>query len=87
MIDIVMVRDPDSATDIHVWLDGVDVTYSGDVRIIDVDAGAGWEYADWLDARDHADHHLSSDEAKAYARAAYDDPPGYKYIDGWPLEV
>lgn len=85
MIEILVVRDPDMADDITVWVDGRPATH--EAHIAYVDAGAGYEYEDW---RDNADWVLRngpwSHAAFQAIEAAFEDPPGKDYIDGWPYE-
>lgn len=84
MIEILVVRDPESADDMTVWVDGVDVT--NEAAFIYVDAGAGWDYEDWCES---AAAHLAwplSPKVFLAAQAAYDDPPGKQYIENWPEE-
>lgn len=84
MIEILVVRDPDSYNEIRVWQNGIEV--SDVVAIVSVDAGAGYDYEDWRDNAAAAQLVLSSDAARTACRYAYDDPPGKQYIDGWPDE-
>ena len=83
-IEILVVRDPDMADEITVWRDGYDITNSELVTVAYVDAGAGWDFEDW---RENADHWLKRDDITDVFReavaAAYFDPPGQKYIDGF----
>ena len=84
MIEILVVRDPDSSNGVQVWQDGDEVT--GDCVVVHVDAGAGWDYADWRDNAGGAVAAMRSDAAKAAVIRIFEDPPGTKYIDGWPEE-
>lgn len=86
MIEILVVRDPDSDNQIEVWLDGDKLAWA-EYTLIEVDAGRGYDYADWLDNVRHvlADPVMSTG-FHAAVEAAYADPPGKKYIDGWPEE-
>ena len=87
MIEILVVRDPDSADDIRVWENGRELRTNADgLYIAYVDAGAGYEYRDWVEMADAAVAEMVTDEVKVATRAAFDDPPGRKYIDGFPLE-
>lgn len=85
MIEILVVRDPDSADEIRVWQDGVELR-PGDYAEFYVDAGAGWEYEDWREAAEAADEGAMYPAVRVAVAAAYADPPGKKYIDGWPEE-
>jgi hypothetical protein len=80
-LTVLVVRDPDGGTNVRV--------FSGDLEIdhdeVIVDAGRGYTIEDW---RESADHDITAAEAvgpnlaQAVA-AAYADPPGSQYIDGW----
>lgn len=83
MIEILVVRDPDGGDAIRVWRYGIEVTADADIII--VDAGRGYNYADWIEAADYSARGLTPAAAEA-VRIAYADPPGRKYIDGFPEE-
>lgn len=85
MIEILVVRDPDSADDISVWQDGHRLSWSGDDYVLAyVDAGAGYSFEDW---RENADYWLKrddlSDEFQREVAEAFYDPPGQTYIEGF----
>lgn len=50
-IEILHVRDPDSACEVRVWVDGVETT---DFEHEDIDPGRGYVREDWQESRDHA---------------------------------
>lgn len=80
-VEVVVVRDPDAADDVSVWLGG-QPPVGHEVAVVCVDAGAGWTLADWRQARDEA---LvgASPEAGAAIADAYDHPRGSRYITGF----
>jgi hypothetical protein len=82
VIEILMIRDPDSNVSITVWNDGTDIT--DECLVVEVDAGAGWEHAEWLESAEATAASMASDTARYAVEAAYADPPGKRYIDGWP---
>lgn len=49
-IEILDVRDPDSSSDIRVWVDGEEVTKAA--RVEHVDPGAGYELSAWREETD-----------------------------------
>jgi hypothetical protein len=79
VIEILVVRDPDGPNDVTVWLDGVDVTR--DAYIVEVDAGAGWVFDEWMEAALTAAADAKSRAARDAIRAAFASPPGPEYID------
>jgi hypothetical protein len=79
-IEILVVRDPDGDTDLMIWIDG---QRTEQVDTYEVDAGRGYPYSEWRDARDY-DVERASVNAKPMIAAAFDDPPGREYIEGWP---
>jgi hypothetical protein len=79
---ILVVRDPDSANQISIYLDGQLIQ---DYTEISLDAGAGYGIEDWIENAKH-DTIVAAQHGEAFAaavKAAYDDPPGTEYIDGW----
>jgi hypothetical protein len=80
-IEILAIADPDGSTEHTVWVDGQRVD-GPDVYLID--AGHGYTYEDW---RENAAYDIAqaSAAAKGEIRVAYNNPPGRKYIEGWPL--
>lgn len=85
MIEVLVVRDPDMADEVTVWVDGIDVTL--EAAIVQVDPGAGWDYEDWTAAAAGAVAMVASPAAREAIAAAYADPPGKSYIDGYPQEA
>lgn len=82
MIEILVIRDPDMADEVTVWVDGVERT--ADVIEIHVDAGAGYDFEDWRANADAWDRDPRlSDAARQAAAEAFVDPPGWTYIDGF----
>ncbi len=50
-VEVVADRDPDSATEVHVFVDGMPIL----AEVTDVDPGRGWVLSDWRDlAAEHA---------------------------------
>lgn len=86
MIEILIVRNPDSANDVQVFRDGVDVTNDNDVYIVEVDPGAGWTYEDWQESAKAAFEGGTWPKFRTAVMDAYCDPPGKQYIDNWPEE-
>lgn len=82
-VEILLVRDPDGGTDLTVWIDGV---RAGDEDYLEfvVDAGRGYTWDDWVEQATYDAAQAGSAEVKAAVLAAYADPPGLQYIDGWP---
>lgn len=68
-VEIIMFRDPDSATDVRVFVDGVDCTESATIE--DVDPGAGYERGEYeavtdeLELMPHGDDGTLSPAARA----------------------
>lgn len=77
-VEVVVVRDPNAADDVSVWLGG-EPPAADEVAVVCVDAGAGWTRDDWLHARDESLAGASA-EAAAVIAAAYDHPRGSRYI-------
>lgn len=80
-VTILHVRDPDSACDVRVFIDGVEQDWQ-DIGIVDVDAGRGYTLEDWNESRAWAKKMPESALRDAVIEA-YGDPPGAKYIDDW----
>ena len=55
-IDIIVTRDPDSSTEINVYVDGKAVWDLPGVKfnIVSLDPGAGYDREDWNEQRDYA---------------------------------
>lgn len=79
-IEIIVVRDPDGDNEVSVYLDG---KQTQEYVLYSIDAGRGYDLADWEEARESAIEQASSDEVAAALDSAYGDPPGEEYIDGW----
>lgn len=80
-LEILVVRDPDGGTDITIWADGVNVTRQASV--FTVDAGAGYDVADWIESTEHDLESTTHEAVHDAIRAARCDPPGSEHIDGW----
>ena len=84
MIEILVVRDPDSENDITVWIDGVEQDWRDGINIVQVDAGAGYTFEDWRETADAWERDDSiSDDFRRAVKEAYLDPPGRQYIQGF----
>lgn len=87
IVEIVHYRDPDSACDVAVFVDGIEVNerarlFADDsVRYISIDPGAGYARSDWKAARAEDTEGPLSDDARAKVVACYDDADESKYID------
>lgn len=82
MIEILVVRDPDSADEITVWRDGYEITE--ECLVAYVDPGAGWSFEDWRESADAQVTMMISDTARdAVAEAFFDPPQGHRYIEGF----
>lgn len=82
-LELVIVRDPDGDTDCTLFMDGRELVFGAEYDEYQIDAGRGYTYSDWIDARDRAVA-AASPAAAARIAAAYDDPPGDQYIDDAP---
>lgn len=76
-LEVIVVRDPDGPAHIETFLGGEPI----DATEFVIDAGAGWEWEDWVEARD-ANLAAVSPGARAALLGHYDDPPGGNYIEG-----
>lgn len=74
-VEAVVVRDPDGAVDVRVFIDGVETP----VTELTIDAGAGWSWADWKRSRDR-NLSAASPSAGQVLLAAYADPAGGRYV-------
>lgn len=81
----ILVVTGDEGNDFTIWVDGETET-TADVIICEVDPGRGWLYDDWVESAVAAAATFKTEAAKQAVIAAYADPPGKKYIDGWPEE-
>lgn len=69
-VQILHSRDPDSACDIVVYVDGVLAT---DVEVEDIDPGRGYSAADWQERIDSTDTNTPfGQQAKAWLEEAAD---------------
>lgn len=78
-IEILVVRDPDAATNLTVFIDGVE--FNGYTEV-DIDPGAGCELQDWLTAQVEIALSDHSDAFKALALEEYAAFDGSPYIEG-----
>ena len=78
-VEVIVVRDPDASDDVSVLLDGYPAP---EASVVCIDAGAGWDVADWEAARDEALAGASPAAARLIA-AAFNNPPGARYITGF----
>jgi hypothetical protein len=79
-IEILTVRDPDSSTDVRMWVDGVETSPYVEES---VDPGAGHQLGDWLGAQ--VDVLLADSYSEAFKTAAleaYEAFDGSSYIEG-----
>lgn len=79
-VEVIVVRDPDAADDVRVLVGGEVVTE--EVSVVCVDAGAGWDVADWQNARADALADASPAAASIIANA-FGNAPGARYITGF----
>lgn len=77
-VEVVVVRDPSSQTEVSVSIDGVAV----DCLSVVIDAGRGWDWDDWREFRDATLTEPLSPAARAELIDAFDDPPGGEYVMG-----
>lgn len=75
-LEVIVVRDPDGPSVIEAFLDGVPVRPTEYV----IDAGAGWHWNDWTEARD-ANLATASPATRAALLSHYDNPPGGQYVE------
>lgn len=80
LAEVLVTRDPDGPNDVDVAVLGHRV-HRGQVRAFSVDAGAGWEWPDWVEHRDDC-LTRASDGLQEPLRAALASPPGGKYVQG-----
>lgn len=80
LIEVLVVRDPDGPTTVTTAIAGTWAP-ERDVDVTHVDAGAGWEWTDWVE---HRDQSLSTVSKALRERVveAFDGPPGGGYITG-----
>lgn len=79
-LELVVVRDPDGGTYIDAFVNGAPVQATEYV----IDAGAGYEWDEWKEARDEDLAAASSQAVREALESAYGNPPGSQYIDGKP---
>ncbi|MET7772042.1 hypothetical protein [Nocardia sp. NPDC005366] len=77
-VEVVVVGDQSSETEVSVFLDGVAVNY----RPVVIDAGRGWEWDQWREFRDTTLTEPLSPAARAELIDTFDDPPGGEYVMG-----
>lgn len=82
-IENIVVRDPDGRLQIELFVNGEPV----DSTEFIIDAGAGWEWEDWVGYRDYALEQASSQSVLDALKEAFDDPPGSEHINGKPDNV
>ena len=75
-VEVIVVRDPDGPTEIEVFVSGTPVDSAEYV----IDAGSGWQWEDWVEARDE-NLATASPTVRAALLRHYDDPPGGQYVD------
>lgn len=83
-IELVVTRDPDSADEVDIYIDGVPIGQT-DIEVAEfhVDAGAGHDWEDWVDS--HADSVArASGAVAAILRELALDAPGSQYIEDAP---
>jgi hypothetical protein len=78
-IEIVTLRDPDASTEVWLFIDGEQVSFEEN----HIDAGAGYEWSDWVASR-ASDIASASDKVAALLYGMAVDPPGDEYIDDMP---
>jgi hypothetical protein len=80
---VLVTRDPDGPGYVDLWIEGKTVR---EPDVVVVDAGRGWEWEDWTDARDAAIllARAHGPTVAGAVRAAHDDPPGGMYVEGKP---
>lgn len=80
-IDILHVRDPDSACDVRVFLDGEEQNWQ-EVDVVDIDPGRGYTLEDWEENIAWAED-MPESAFRDAVMEAYGTPPGAEYIQGW----
>lgn len=83
-IDLIVVRDPDAATEVHMYIDGIScgpTSWAGvELNEVHLDPGAGWTRADWNERRDEAVESVHPDVADAVG-ALYDELGNSPYVE------
>lgn len=74
------MRDPDGPNEVTVAVLGQEVR-GEQVEVFSIDAGAGWEWADWVQHRDKCLARASAGLQEPL-RAALASPPGGQYVEG-----
>lgn len=83
-IELVVTRDPDSADEVDIFIDGVPVDKTDIVvEEFHIDAGAGRHWDDWIDSRAENVARASGPVASILRELALD-PPGGEYIEDMP---
>ncbi|MGV9748080.1 hypothetical protein ACWDTG_24720 [Rhodococcus zopfii] len=75
-VEVIVVRDPDGPCEVETFVDGEPVHFTEYV----LDAGAGWQWEDWTEARDE-NLATASPTVRAALLRHYDEPPGGEYIE------
>ncbi|MEU8899474.1 hypothetical protein [Nocardia sp. NPDC048505] len=75
LVEVVVVRDPDGPNVAVVLVDGIRCP----AVQFDIDAGAGWTWSDWKDARD-VNLNAASPAARDALLDLYRLPPGGRYL-------
>lgn len=75
-VEVIVVRDPDGPCEVETFVDGAPVHFTEYV----LDAGAGWQWEDWTEARDE-NLATASPTVRAALLRHYDEPPGGEYIE------
>lgn len=81
-IEILHQRDPDSACEVRVFIDGTEIDDSG-VDYVSIDPGAGWDGADWDESAewDTAPERNRSESFSNAISEAYDEGKESPYVD------
>jgi hypothetical protein len=78
-VEILHLRDPDSACDVVVYIDGVAIEATS---FVDIDPGHGYERSEWVEDREHHASDASYSEAFRMAvLGAHDIAATSKYIE------
>lgn len=80
LAEVLVVRDPDGPNEVTVAVLGQEVR-GEQVEVFSIDAGAGWEWADWVQHRDECLARASAGLQEPL-RAALASPPGGQYVEG-----
>lgn len=84
MIEILLVNSSDYGAELAVWIDGRQLDLADDdVRLVEIDAGRGYSFDDWIDGLTEDFFSKFSDEARPAIEDAYFHPPSSEYIEGF----